>query len=162
MNGAHLHLVLNHIPLLGLLFGAGILAWGAFRTHDAVVRVALGLFVIAALAAGGTYWSGEAAEDIVEGGPGVSHAAIEAHEEVALYALGTAIAVGLVALVALVLYRNAEIPRPLAWVVVFMSVIALSAMGYTANTGGKINHPELRTDSSVTTTAPAESDDHAE
>ena len=36
MDLTHLHLILNHIPVIGIIIGFLILAWGALRGYDEV------------------------------------------------------------------------------------------------------------------------------
>ena len=51
MDGAHLHLILNHIPVFGLLVGFLLLVWGMIRGYDEVQKAALvTLFLTAATA----------------------------------------------------------------------------------------------------------------
>jgi len=144
MSAAHFHLIVNHIPVLGTLFGAGILLAGLWWKQDAVVRVALGLFVVAGIGAAGAYVSGEGAEEIAEGLPGVTEAAIEAHEELALYAFIAAIVLGVAAIGALVAYRSRSIPRTASIALLVLSLGVFGVMGATANLGGQIRHTELR------------------
>ncbi len=144
MTSAHLHLMLNHIPLFGLLFGGGLLLYAMARGTDLVSRIAMVFFVVAGLGAGATYLTGEGAEEIVEELAGVTHETIEAHEEVALYALiGTAVLGGL-SLLFLFWYRRRSIPKAVHLVLLVLVVVGLGVVGYTAYTGGQINHPELR------------------
>ena len=58
MNQAHLHLLLNHLPILGALFGLLILAGGFLLKYDTVKRTALGLFVLSAILAIPAYLTG--------------------------------------------------------------------------------------------------------
>ena len=66
MDAAHLHLMLNHIPVLGTAFGMALIAWALFRKSEELKRVSLGVFVIIALLAVPAYLTGEPAEEIVE------------------------------------------------------------------------------------------------
>ena len=50
MSAAHWHLVLNHLPLLGILFGALLLAYGLWRDQTEVQQASLGLLAVAGLA----------------------------------------------------------------------------------------------------------------
>lgn len=79
MNPAHLHIVLNHIPVVGIPFGTGLLIWGFLRKSQEVKTTALLVFVAIALVTIPTYLSGKAAEDLVEHLPGVSENLIEDH-----------------------------------------------------------------------------------
>ena len=145
MSAAHWHLMLNHLPLLGLAIGTVLLAYGAGHRHEDVQRASLGLLVVAGLSAIAVYLTGEPAEEVVEGLANVSHDALEAHEHFAIYALVGGITTGVVALGTL-LYGGLR--RSLArWTVLLTLVLALATtglLGYTANLGGKISHPELR------------------
>lgn len=158
MTGHHLHLALNHIPVIGLLFGTGILAYGLLRAQDTVVRVALGLLVLSGLGAGAAYLTGESAEEVVENVSGIPHAVIEAHEEMGLIAMIVAAVVGVLALGVLIWYRSRPIPTAASAGLLVAAVLATGVLGYTANLGGQIRHPELRGD---TTAQPGpEADDH--
>lgn len=64
MNAAHLHLLINHLPLWGVVLGLLVGLYGAWRRSEDAVRVALMLFVVAALGAVAAYFSGHAAEEI--------------------------------------------------------------------------------------------------
>lgn len=158
MTAAHWHLMLNHIPLLGLAIGTVLLAYGAGRRHEDVQRASLGLLAVAGLSAIAVYLTGEPAEEVVEGLANVSHDALEAHEHFAWYALVGGIATGIVALGTLLYgWLRQSLVR---WTVLLTLVLALATtglLGYTANLGGKISHPELRgrTASAVETGPPS-------
>ena len=49
MNDAHLHMVVNHFPIIGTIFGLGILITGIVLKNKTVKTVAYVLFIIAAL-----------------------------------------------------------------------------------------------------------------
>lgn len=69
MNLTHLHLLLNHLPVVGTICGAGLLAFTLSRRSNDLKRAALGLLVISALVAIPAYLTGEPAEDGVKGLP---------------------------------------------------------------------------------------------
>ena len=98
MNGAHLHLLINHIPVLGTFFGLALLAFGVWKRSDDLRKAALGTLVIVALGAVAAYLTGEPAEDVVKGLPGVSRPLMSRHEDAAGIALGGAIVLGVLAL----------------------------------------------------------------
>lgn len=153
MSSAHLHLIINHIPVLGVFFGAAILAFGLWRSQDEIVRVALGLFVASGLGAVGAYFSGEGAEEIVEELPGMSYAIIEAHEEVALIAFIVTAVLGVASLGVLLWRRRTDIPRLASMTLLIAALGVFGVLAYTANTGGQIRHTELR-DGSPQTSSP--------
>ena len=145
MSAAHLHLMLNHIPLLGLIFGAVLLAYGTWRGSGDVQKASLGLLAVAGLSAIAVYLTGEPAEEIVEGLAGVSHDAIEAHEAWGWYALLAGIATGGVALGTLTLgWVRGRLGRGAVMLTLALALLSSGMIGYTANLGGQISHPELR------------------
>jgi uncharacterized membrane protein len=145
MNGAYLHLILNHLPVLGTLFGLLLLAYGLVRQKPDFLKASLGVFVLVALAAGAVYLSGEQAEEVVEHMAGISDALIEPHEDAGWIALIGAGVLGVLSLGGLIWFRKREIPRTFSLAALVLALVVSGWMGYTANLGGKINHPEIRT-----------------
>jgi uncharacterized membrane protein len=143
MNAAYIHLTLNHVPILGVVFALALLGFGLLRRNPTLLRAGWITLVAVALIAIPVYLSGERAEEIVEDEPGVSHDAIEAHEEIALFGLIGAEALGVLALAGLLLSRRAAgVP---AWLPAGSFVLALAVSGLMAMVayrGGMINHPE--------------------
>jgi uncharacterized membrane protein len=142
MNAAYLHLTLNHVPVLGVVFALGLLAAALFRRNDTLLRAGWVTLVVIALVALPVYFSGEGAEEIVEHEPGVTHDHIEEHEEIALFAIIGMEALGLLALAGLLLSRRAAPPSWARMSTLALAVIVAGLMGFTAYRGGKINHPE--------------------
>jgi uncharacterized membrane protein YeiB len=145
MNATHLHLLLNHIPVLGSVFGLGLLLFGLWRASEEIKKTALGVFVLVALAAVPVYLTGEPAEDGVKRMAGVSKPAIESHEGAASVALTVVAVLGLVALVALVVWRgDRRLPLWLSILLIVAALAAVGAMAWTAYLGGPIRHSEIR------------------
>ena len=142
MNAAYLHLTLNHIPVLGSVFGIVLLAVALLRRNETLLRAAWVSFVVVALVAIPVYFSGRSAEDIVKHEPGVTKDAIHAHEDIALFALVGAEALGILALWALVLSRRGRTPAWLGPGSLVLAIVVAGLMGFTAERGGRINHPE--------------------
>lgn len=145
MNGAHLHLVLNHFPVILAPTGFVILALGLLRRSNDFVKVGLAVIVAAALFTVPTYLSGEAAADVVGDLPGVNMDDIEHHAKVAVQAFIAIGVSGLAALVALLVGARGRSER--SWFVVATLVLAAVASGWlglAANLGGLIRHTEIR------------------
>ncbi|MEO5969219.1 MAG: hypothetical protein ABIQ95_04765, partial [Bdellovibrionia bacterium] len=87
MNGAQLHLLLNHIPLFLPLFGGSALGLGLILKSSDVKKFGLCLLFASALAAIPAYLTGVPAERVVKNYPGILRAAIEAHQAAALISL---------------------------------------------------------------------------
>ncbi len=158
MTGAHLHLLLTHIPVVGLVFGVLVLGYAWFRKSDEATRIGMGIFVLSGLAAVAVYLTGEAAEEAVEGLADVSHALVEQHEEAALAALIATVALGAVSLLGLWLSRKG-VPRWFSSATLVLALVVSGIVGWTANLGGQINHPEIR--STTMAAAPDTGDDAA-
>lgn len=145
MTAAHLHLALNHIPVLGTLFALGLLAYGLWRNHAALKKGALGMLAAVGAVAVAVYLTGEPAEEIVEGLAGVSHEAIEVHETWGWYAALASIGTGLVSLGALLYqWTTSSLPQGVVRGVFLLALTSGALMVYAATLGGKVHHPELR------------------
>ena len=109
MNPAHLHLMLNHVPVLAVPFGLAVLGWAMFRRRPEFARLALIVFIFSALATIPTYLTGEPAEDAIEGVAGAIEPWVEPHEEAALVSLILGEALGVLAIVGLWSARRAVV-----------------------------------------------------
>lgn len=146
MDGAHLHLILNHIPVFGLLVGFLLLAWGMIRGYNDIQKAALVTLFVTAATALPVYLTGEPAEDIVEKLPGVSEQIMSQHEDSAMFSLIMAMITGVLALGAIAVKRflSTQIAAMAAVAVLIVTLITGGAMAFTANLGGQIRHTEIR------------------
>ncbi|MEK6301713.1 MAG: hypothetical protein AABO41_13465 [Acidobacteriota bacterium] len=152
MNPAHLHIILNHIPVIGIPFCAALLIYGLLRKSDEVKRASLWAFVIIAVLTIPTFLAGQAAEDVVEHLPGVSEQLIENHERAALIGLIATLILGAGSLAALFLSRRfASVARLLTILLLVLSLMSGAWLARIANLGGKIRHTELRGDATSAT-----------
>ena len=104
MNSAHLHLILNHIPVFGTALGLLLMIYSFVAKSDEVRKISLGAFILSAITLIAVYLTGEPAEEIVENLPGVSEAIIETHEDAAFYALIFMEITGFLALINLLVF----------------------------------------------------------
>lgn len=145
MNQAHLHLLFNHLPILGTLFGLLILAGGFFLKNDTVKRTALGMFVLSGILAIPAYLTGEGAEEIVESLPGVTENLIEAHEDMANIFLWM---VGLLGVLSLAtFYADYKSKKGVSMLYTLTFVAAIGTMVFAqrvGTSGGEIWHTEIR------------------
>lgn len=144
MNYPHVHLLLNHIPVLGTGFAFLLLAAGLWRKSDDLRRAALVLFVLVALVAIPTYLTGEPSGEILVKQGAVSSWQIERHDSAAEVALTAMECLGALSLICLFLeWRKLAAERPLRLLTVAVAVVVIGLMAWTANLGGQIRHPEL-------------------
>lgn len=145
MNLAHMHLLLNHISVVGLPVGLIFLVYGLVKknTHvqrfSLIVLIALAAFIIPA------YLTGEPAEELVENIPGVTKSLIHAHEEAAEASLSLTLFTAGLAAVALWAHRKEKLTRQASLAVVVIAIMATLSIAYTCSLGGQIRHSELRT-----------------
>ena len=145
MNWAHVHLLLNHLPVVGTVFGVLLMLLALLRKSEELKRASLGVFVITALIALPVYFTGEPAEDVVENLPDVSEALIDSHERAALFAVIMAEITGIVSSTGLVLYRrDVKLHGRVVIAALILSIVTSCLMGWTANLGGRIRHTEIR------------------
>jgi len=144
MNLAHIHLILNHVPIIGLAFATLLLLYGLARKSTEVARASFLMYALVALGTIAVYFSGLGAEEVVEGLPDVSKPMIAPHEDAALVSLIAILIVGIAALAALISVRSRPISRKWAALVLVLSVLAGLSVAYTSNLGGRIHHAELR------------------
>jgi hypothetical protein len=145
-NDAHLHLVLNHLPILGVLFGLLTMIGGYLLKNPSVKRTALGMFVFSAVCAIPAYLTGEPAEEVVEGLPGVTEYLVETHEELANLFLWVVGALGLLSLATL--YTDLKSKKFASSMFAITFVAALGSMVLAqrvGSSGGEIRHTEIRT-----------------
>lgn len=147
MNPAHLHLLVNHLPIIGFLFAIPLAALALLRPGDRGIFTAVALVV--ALAAGGgvaSQLSGEGAEEVVEDLPDVRESLIHEHEEAAEAATVVAVATALLALGLLGwrAKRGGDLPRPALAGMLLATLVAGGAMARVGQLGGVIRHTEIR------------------
>jgi hypothetical protein len=150
MNPAHWHLVLNHIPLIGIGFVILLMIIALIRKSSELITVSLIFTIIVALWAIPAYLTGEPAEEIVEDMPGISENIIHEHEEMAEKAFVFIEVVGGIALIGLI---GGRFNKKLGYTLNVITLVGLLAGGgliaWTANLGGKIHHQEIRGETSV-------------
>ena len=143
MNWAHLHLLSNHIPVPGTVFGLVLLTWGMVRRNESIQRAALATFLVAALVAIPVFLTGEPSEDAVEHLAGTAEAAIETHEDAALLSLISVELLGVIGVLSF-LRRRENLSRVGVRSALVVSIVTAGLMARTANLGGKIRHAKRR------------------
>jgi hypothetical protein len=160
MNPAHLHLMFNHVPVIGVPLVAALLAWALLRHSREVYRVALGAAVIVAALTYPVFLTGEPAEDRVEDAAWASKSLINEHEERAEAALIAVLVTGAIAALGLWQSRGGREPsRGLGGLTLAGLALSAGLLGWTALLGGPIRHEEIRTDTSASAPAAASHDD---
>ncbi len=162
MNGAHLHLLLNHFPIIVMIVGFLIMVGGFIFKSEILKRASYCIFILSAITAIPTFLSGGEAEEVVEGINGIDEQFIKVHEETAevfatlLYVLGGISLIGLWAN-----WKKKSYSNIISFVIIAFSLIVLFYGKKTGTTGGEIRHTEIRADYSTVSTSVIENDkDH--
>lgn len=143
MNFIHVHLLMNHLPVIGSLVGLLMLLAAKVRKSDELTNTALVVFVLAGIIAVPTYLTGEQAEVLVQSLPAIPRALVLRHDDAAAFALCGAVVLGMLALLGLFLRRSGRVPRWLQPTMLALALLVGGLMAYTANLGGRIRHPEI-------------------
>ena len=151
MSGVHLHLLLNHIPIIGTIGALLLLIWGMASGSEEIRRVAMVSFVVVGLLTIPVYATGDPAADAVGKLPGVTRAAIEEHDEAALFGIIAASIDGALALVALFVAKTRpHLTRRFTIGLLVVALWATSVLARVSYLGGLIRHSEIRPASAAT------------
>ncbi len=146
MDSTHLHLLLNHFPIIGTLIGSGLLIWGFIKKQNNIKSVAAAILAVMSVIAIPVFLTGEPAEESIENLPGVSESIIGLHEEAAEIAIWLMGITGLASLLALVFaWQKRKTANAIYLTALVLSLICFAAMARTGYLGGQIRHSEIRT-----------------
>lgn len=149
MNGAHFHMVVNHLPIIFPIVGFIVLVVGFLVKSDVVKRTGFLVFILGAISNMPAFVSGEEAEEIVEGLSGVSHRLIHEHEEKAEVFGMMNYLLGLFSLIALwASWKGKQFAKYLGLLVLIFAPFVLYLAKETGTSGGEIRHTEIRKDAS--------------
>ena len=160
MNGPHIHLLVNHLPVVGSLGIALLLLFALLPAGRSYRRFALVALVVVALAGLPAFFSGEPAEDGVDNFAGIEETRIEQHEDAARTAVIVLELAGAVGLFGLMLFRRKAVPGSLLALALAVDVGAVALMARTATLGGEIRHPEIRSGAAALPALAPEAGDH--
>jgi len=151
MDWIHLHLALNHVPVLGTLFVCLLLLTAAVKKDESLKRLSLWWTVALMLISIPLKFTGDFAAEKAGKEPWFIETLVQAHEQAADQATTGIFLMGIAAIMALVIARKA---RPVAtWSLLLTLVVGLltfALMARAANLGGQIRHTELRPELTVT------------
>src|ERR1022692_343576 len=156
MNLPHVHLLLNHFPIIGTLIALGLYLFALIGRSEDLKRASLVIFAGIALLSIPTYMSGNGAEEALRKLPAVSKNAIMAHNNAALVSLVFMELTGMFAWLGL--WQSRRFLHARSWTVVavlLLSVVTVYFMTVTGNTGGQIRHSEILSAQEATSLAGA-------
>ncbi|HET9216432.1 MAG TPA: hypothetical protein VFR18_05610 [Terriglobia bacterium] len=149
MNLPHIHLLLNHWPIIGTFIGLGLFVIALATRNRDLRQASYVLFAALAILALPVYLSGNAAAEVLRKQQGWSASLAETHEGAAMLAL---LAMGLTGIFSVCgLWPSAKSSKvdeshAQSWVSLAVLLSALATAGLMAvagNTGGNISHEEI-------------------
>jgi hypothetical protein len=149
MNFAHVHLLLNHIPVIAIPIGLLFLVHSLWKANTSAVRFSYLFLFLSSLTVIAVYLTGEPAEKMIEHLPAVTEAVISPHEDAALIAVITTLLMGCLSFVALILRGDEAKNKYIRNVVIVAALASTATLSYTALLGGKVRHTEIRDDFKV-------------
>jgi uncharacterized membrane protein len=153
MNQAHIHLIVNHLPIVFPIVGIVVMSIGLFSKSEIVKRTAYFIFILSATAAIAAMTSGEGAEEVVEQINGVGEQYIKTHEEAAeLFAILSYILGGLSIVGFWASIKQKSFSGIVSIMVTVFAFVVLFFAKQTGTTGGEIRHTEIRTGLNTTGT----------
>ncbi len=146
MNGAHLHLLVNHFPIIGTIFGFLILIAGLLFKNSTIKSVSLSILIFTSIMGFAAYKSGEKAEDIIENIQELKvKNQIVVHEKNAQVFGSLINLVGLISILALYAnLKNKKWTNVVLIIILFISVFSILFAIKTGVSGGEIRHIEIR------------------
>jgi len=160
LTAPHVHIAINHLPVVGSMGIALLLAFALLPAGRSYRKLALVALVVVALAGLPAFFSGEPAEEGIENLAGIEEARIEQHEDVARTAVIVLELAGAIGLFGLMLFRRKAVPGSLLALALAVDLGAVALLARTAALGGEIRHPEIRSGQAVLPSpAAADSDD---
>lgn len=157
MNDAHLHMVVNHFPIIGTILAIGILIAGITLKNSTVRNTSYFVFIIAAIFGAISMGTGEGAEELVEDMPSIGREIIHEHEELAeklallLYVLGV-LSVGALYLN----FKKNTKEKLVSFSILGIGIASLFLVQKVGTSGGEIRHTEIRTNQTTNTSLKTE------
>ena len=145
MSVTHLHLMLTHIPIVGVMIALCIYIYGYYSKNDSVIKTALAVFIAMAIISIPVNMSGEGAEDAIKNIDAISQQALDQHEDLAEVSIGFMMALGGLSLITLfAMIKKHACAKKAKVVVLLLAIITCVLFIIVGNLGGKIRHVELR------------------
>ena len=145
MNDAHLHLTVNHFPLIGVIIALVILFVGIVKDNNSIKNTANILLIACGILTYLSMYTGEGAEEIVEDMPTIGHQIIHEHEELAeKFAILMYVISGLSLLSFFANMKHHKFAKILSYITLLFVIGAAVFSKFVGTSGGEIRHTEIR------------------
>src|ERR1700722_16674888 len=138
LNWTHIHLMINHVPVIGLAVPIALLLIDRVRKNQKLEWLSLQMFVVFAVLTIPVYLTDSPASHKMREMPGISQEVIHLHSSAADFAFWAMEGLGAFSLGMLYKFRSsATVPPRLTAYVLALALTTLGLMIWTANLGGK-------------------------
>jgi len=144
MNNAHLHLLLNHFPIVGNVLSILLLIWALIRNKKELMQLALAFSVVVGFFGYLADFTGDGAKEQVWNMEGFSKMAIHDHIQAADASLNFLYATSVAAIIAYYLiWKNKKAAKLFIYLTLILSLVSAFFLYRTGYLGGLIRHPEI-------------------
>jgi uncharacterized membrane protein len=144
MNTAHLHLMFNHLPIVGLGFAILLNLLAIFGKSTEVKKLSCWFYILIGLLAILPIVTGDGSREILLTYPGIDKDAIDNHETWAYIFFYGLMLNGVLAICALWFSRKKQdLMQKFSIAMLILAMVLLVFAYQTGVTAGKIRHPEI-------------------
>lgn len=144
LNDAHLHLLVNHFPILGVVFSFLIVLYAFLRPSVETYRIASLLFVFSGIMSFVAYQTGGPAASFLKQYPEIVRSKIGAHAEFSDIALWVSLGTSAIVLIFLVVsYMRDRFPNWMRFTLLLSQLACIGLLSYASHLGALIRHVEI-------------------
>jgi uncharacterized membrane protein len=144
MNTAHLHLMFNHLPIVGLCFAILLNLYAVYRKSQELKELSCWFYVLIGLLSVLSIVTGDGAGEIIQTYPGISSDAVEYHESWGYGFFYGLCGLGVLSIASLWFSRrNQDLLKKLNIATLVLALLLTILAFQAGTTGGKIRHPEI-------------------
>jgi uncharacterized membrane protein len=145
MNFAHIHIIINHLPIAALGFGFLILLVGWYLNDESFARAGYLVLALGGIFAVATFYTGGPAAHVLKDLPNFPKEFVHEHAEAADFAVWFTGLTGLLAAFTLwVSFKKKLTPKKLFIALLLINAFTLTVLARTNYLGGLITHTEVR------------------
>ena len=144
MNGAQLHLLTVHLPVVGMLAALVLMTVALVRDSETMVRTAIGFVVFGTVLGAPAYFSGPEAMEVAKGFASIDEHLVEQHAILAKAAFFASVVLAAIAIKVWWDARGAQTGKGTRIGLLCATLVIAWLMAWTAHLGGIIRHPEIR------------------
>lgn len=145
MNEIHLHLLTNHLPIVGVLIATVVLIAGIALQKNDVISTGVYTLLFSGIAAYLAHVTGEKAEHIAENIPGITESLIEHHEEASQPFFIVMLITAAIAIACIFLKnRNKKLYAYGTYGLAILGMTSIFLSYQAGKSGGEIRHEEIR------------------